>query len=40
MHGFGQLIWPDGAKYIGEFSYGVKDGYGEYYYPNGKVYKG
>lgn len=40
MHGKGTFIWPEGKKYIGNYINNVRNGYGEYYYADGKIYKG
>ena len=40
MDGFGNLTWPDGIEYIGEFAEDKFDGYGEYYWNDGQVYIG
>lgn len=44
MHGAGKSEWFDAngktsAKYIGEYHYGIKEGYGEYTDSKGVVYK-
>jgi len=38
-HGWGTLIWPDGAKYVGNFLNGKAHGWGEYTF-NGEKYEG
>ena len=40
MHGFGEFVWPDGKKYIGNYVEDKKEGYGEFSWQDGKVYKG
>ena len=30
QHGSGVESWPDGSRYDGEYSRGVKEGYGKY----------
>lgn len=40
MHGWGSSFWPGGKKYIGNYVNNVREGYGEYYYADGKIYKG
>ena len=39
-HGKGELLYPDGRKYIGEFHAGNKHGQGTMIYPDGRVYTG
>ena len=39
-HGMGMYIWKDGEFYIGNFSYGKKDGKGFTQYVNGDTYCG
>ena len=39
FNGIGTLINSDG-KYTGQFENGGKNGYGEFTYPSGQVYKG
>ena len=40
MHGEGIYTWPDGRKYLGEYSRDKKEGYGTYYWPDGRCYEG
>lgn len=45
MHGAGKSTYYDenGVEtecYIGQFKNGLKDGYGEYRWPDGRIYKG
>lgn len=39
-NGKGYYYYPNGDKYIGEFSEGQRHGHGAYYFANGNVYKG
>lgn len=39
-HGFGGLVYPDGAKYTGRFQIDKRHGYGTIKYITGDVYKG
>jgi hypothetical protein len=39
-HGLGEEIFANGDKYVGCFKNGKPDGYGEYFWKNGSVYKG
>lgn len=36
----GTLVYPDGAKYIGELHNGARHGYGVYYFTDGSKYEG
>jgi len=38
--GKGIEVWKDGSKYDGQYKYGNKEGYGEYYWGDGSIYKG
>ena len=40
MHGYGQLVWPDGRQYEGDFVNDVKEGQGTFQWPDGKIYTG
>lgn len=45
MHGAGKSIYYDtdgraSESYIGEFKNGLKDGFGEYRWADGRIYKG
>mmetsp|Transcript_20197 Transcript_20197/g.24955 ORF Transcript_20197/g.24955 Transcript_20197/m.24955 type:complete len:92 (+) Transcript_20197:833-1108(+) len=40
MHGYGELEWPDGRKYAGEYSEDQKQGFGTFTWPNGSYYQG
>jgi hypothetical protein len=40
MQGKGVCEWIDGKKYIGQYKHGKKNGYGEFSWPDGKIYKG
>lgn len=40
QHGFGVEIWPDGAKYEGEYKYGKKNGKGILLFADGSRYEG
>ena len=39
MNGEGVYTWKDGRKYIGCYKLDKKDGYGEFYWPDGRIYK-
>ena len=39
-HGFGAQLWPDGAKYIGEWIDGKAQGQGTFYHTNGDIFMG
>ena len=39
-HGFGAQLWPDGAKYIGEWIDGKAEGQGTFYHTNGDIFMG
>ena len=34
------MIWKYGAKYERNYVNGLKDGFGEYFFHNGNIYKG
>ena len=40
MHGEGVFKWKEGNKYQGEFKNDLKHGYGEFYWPDNRAYKG
>mmetsp|Transcript_28037 Transcript_28037/g.50214 ORF Transcript_28037/g.50214 Transcript_28037/m.50214 type:complete len:421 (-) Transcript_28037:34-1296(-) len=40
IEGYGEQVWPDGAKYVGEFLNGEKHGYGTKTTSNGQSYSG
>ena len=40
MEGHGELTFPDGRIYIGEYKNDKIEGYGEFRWPNGKIFKG
>ena len=40
MEGEGELIWPNGKKYKGQFKKDKQHGYGEVYEKNGRIIKG
>ena len=40
MHGYGQLEWPDGRRYEGEYFEDKKHGFGTFIWPNGSFYQG
>ena len=40
MDGIGVYEWPDGRKYMGQYSLNVKSGYGIYIYKDNRVYIG
>ena len=37
---FGVYLWPDGAKYLGEYTNGKKHGQGTFTFPDGTKYAG
>ena len=37
---FGVYLWPDGAKYVGEYKDGIQDGYGIMFWADGGVWVG
>lgn len=39
-HGYGEWHFPDGGKYVGEWSFGLRHGQGEYFYADKTHYKG
>lgn len=39
-HGYGTQIWPDNAKYVGEWIDGKAEGKGTFYHSNGDVFEG
>lgn len=39
-HGFGIQVWPDGAKYEGNWRNNVASGRGKFYHIDGDVYDG
>lgn len=39
-HGLGQMLYPDGTRYIGDWRKDMKHGEGMYYYINGDTYQG
>ena len=34
------FTWPDGRKYVGEYKNDKKHGYGEFFWYDGREYKG
>jgi hypothetical protein len=40
MHGEGVFLFPDGRKYVGSYVCDIKEGYGEFFWPGKKSYKG
>jgi hypothetical protein len=40
VNGKGTKTFPDGTKYVGDFKYGVREGYGTYTYSDGGSYTG
>jgi len=40
MHGKGEMVWPDGRKYEGDYFEDKKHGYGILTFADGKKYKG
>ena len=39
-HGDGQMLYPTGHAYRGQFRYGKCDGHGEFSFPHGQQYTG
>lgn len=39
-HGYGQFLYPDGSRYVGDWRKDFKHGQGIYYYVNGDTYEG
>lgn len=39
-YGVGQMTYPDGSRYEGDWRHDLKHGFGAYYYPNGDIYEG
>jgi hypothetical protein len=40
ISGYGIFSWPDGNRYEGEYTNGMKDGKGTFFFSNGKIFKG
>jgi len=40
FHGKGVYTFSDGRKYVGSWKNGLRNGYGEFYFPDGWVDKG
>ena len=40
MHGVGEMTWPSGDKYIGDWDQDNRQGFGLYLYASGNRYKG
>ena len=40
MHGKGSFMWPDGRRYIGEYSNDKKEGFGEFFWADNSQYSG
>ena len=38
MHGGGVYKWKDGRKYVGEYENDKKNGYGKYYWNDGRIF--
>jgi hypothetical protein len=38
--GYGEEVWEDQSKYIGNYKGGMKHGKGKYYWPDGSCYDG
>jgi len=38
--GYGEMVWTDGSKYIGEWKNGIQNGYGKMIFPSGVVKEG
>lgn len=37
---YGELTWPDGAKYIGFINYNKANGHGKFYHLDGDIFTG
>ena len=40
MHGVGEMTWPSGDKYIGDWEQDNRQGFGLYLFASGNRYKG
>ena len=40
MNGFGEFLWPDGRKYVGEYKDDLKHGFGTIEWPDGRKFEG
>ena len=40
MEGFGRYVFATGKAYEGQFSNDLKDGYGVFKWPDGRIYAG
>jgi hypothetical protein len=40
MHGHGDLVWPDGKRYIGSFFEDKRHGEGRFIWKDGRQYEG
>lgn len=40
MHGKGEYVWSENKRYVGGYKHNLRDGYGEFYWPDGKIFKG
>lgn len=38
--GYGEMIWTDGSRYIGQWLRGIQHGYGKIIFPDGTVREG
>ena len=39
-HGYGTQMWPDNAKYVGEWKDGKAEGKGTFFHSNGDIFEG
>ena len=39
-HGYGTQVWPDNAKYVGEWRDGKAEGKGTFFHSNGDLFEG
>ena len=39
MHGFGEMLWPDGTKYIGQFENNKREGVGRMLWQNSQKWQ-
>ena len=39
-HGKGHFVWGDGSQYVGDFDTNNIEGFGEYFWMDGRVFKG
>lgn len=38
IHGHGTLVYDDGKKYVGDFKKGLRNGYGTFYFGDGRYW--